>query len=709
MDANFRFTLDDFVPVQDEPIGWEGAKIVIKRNDDFGGLFIEYVSELGFWGDGFQYIKSQIDAIGYCFTVKVSIEYQCTSDSAYENVFTGYANISRSLVDNEKCTIKTMLEVDNIYADFLNSADRQIFLSAAPIEFPNGNIATPNYRTISYHNVEDGTNALDDPTDNRMLAVNTIDALNYISSMITEGELPVVSEFFSSTQPKINIWRVELAGPTMKTGDVIFLTYKNMWGYSKTINIPYFGSEIITLTQLALACGDVSDLTGARGPATFCNYLLHFGFAYGEIDPTNSRRLLMYSWLPITITSVVITGTAPVTAVSYSETQPYQAGGAGLCISTQLNETFNAKIWNFQSLTSAKLSFRQLWNELSALFNVGMQLEGVPGAYVLRVEPMDYFYLLDSQIRIENVRDIKTTFDYGANYKQINMVSGAGSMGSIKFPQLFTPDGAMAAASNTITWTLQNIVPEVGDYIYSSQSEEVFRVETVGSLTLTTTRPTTAFGGITASTFYIGSYEEIQAVVAWLNDEYSATIGKCQGDTLDLNNEFVIDIEKHGDQTYSRYKQTSYPYSGISAGQNRNNLTLMYCNLNTNKSLSYPYVLNDALGPQYIRYAFNALLTNHHKILNNALRIKYDCTSYVPAFSEYAGSSLVYKNTSVVNPSKIHEFEHFLSFTDINTLLQNPAQAIEVEINGTIVKCWIKEVEFNINTKSTQFKLYESV
>lgn len=707
MDANFRFTLDDFVPIYDQPKGWDDCKIIIKRNDDFGGLFIEYASELEFWGDAYAYIKSQIDSLGYCISVKVTIEYQCTSTSEYEKVFVGYANISRSEVDEEKCVLKTMLEVDNVYADFLNSADRQIFLSAVPISFPNGNIVDPNFRTISYHNVETGKNALNDPTDNRMLAVNMIDLLNYLSGIITEGQLPIVSDFFTTTAPKTDNWRIELFGPAMVGGDSISVTYKNMWGYTKTVTRPFVGSELITLTQLSLYLCEVSDLSGARGPATFCNYLMSFGFAFGEVDPTNSRRILLQSWLPIEIISVDIVGSS---SASYNQSQAYQKGGQGLCLSSQLNETFNAKIWNFQSLTSSKLSFRQVWDDLCALFNLGMQIEGVPGAYVLRVEPMEYFYSQYSQLRIEGVKEIKTSFDYGSNYKQINMRSSAGSMGSISFPTLAMTNGVMAAATNVVTWTAYNVLPEVGDYIYSTQSQEVFRVATINipGNTLTTTEPTLS-GGITASTFYVGTYAEVSAVVAWLNDEYSATIGTCQGDTLDLENNFVIDIEKHGDQTFSIYRTQSYPYTGISAGPSRENITLMHCNINTNTSIEYPYVINDSGGPQYIRYAFNGLLTNHHKIINNYLRIKYDCTAYIPAFAEEAGMPIVYKNTSEIRPSKINSFEHFLSYTDINTLLQNPAQTIELEKNGTIVNCWIKEVEFNINTKKTTFKLYENI
>jgi len=212
MDGLFRFTLDDFITVQDEPIGWDTAKIKIKRNFEFGGLFLEYATELEFWGDAFAYIKQQIEALGYCFTVKIRIEYQCTTGAKYEEVFTGYINISRSTVDNTKCTVKANLELDNIYADFLNTADRKIPFSFGITTFPNGNVVTSPWLQINYHNVETGINELNNLTDNRALAQTAFDCLNYLVQMNTQGVLSIVSDFFSVTEPKTNKWTVELTG-----------------------------------------------------------------------------------------------------------------------------------------------------------------------------------------------------------------------------------------------------------------------------------------------------------------------------------------------------------------------------------------------------------------------------------------------------------------------------------------------------------------
>lgn len=702
MNGQFRFTLDDFFVLENDPKGWDESKIVVKRNDAFGGLFIEYITELEFFAEAYGYINTQIESLGYCFSVKVTIEYRCNNNSGYESVFVGYMNISRAKIDQLECTIKANLELDNIYADFLNSADRQIVLSPAPTVFPNGEIVSANFQTISYHNVETGDNTLNKPTDNRALAIQVINVLDYLTKIITEGELTVVSDFFSSTEAKTNKWDIELQGVAMKSGDRIYLTYRNLWGHVVTKSALFSGNEITTLTLLAFAAGDYSDTTGISGTSSVCNFFMHYGFSYGA---ANIRTLRLYSWIPIEIISVTIDGTGPTTTADFQEIEAYQQGGRELYLSSQLNEVFNSQIWPLQALTNSKVSFRQVYDELCSFFNLGMQLEGTPGNYIVRIEPMEYFYNIDSQIQITDVDQIQTTFETGSAFKQINIENNLGLTGTAVDYTLFTQTGSITVGTDAFTFTPSSSIvsPSVNDYIWSPDSQEVFRVIAVGSGTVTTDR--NALYTVTTGNWFILGYQQVKAAAAWVNEGMSANIGSCIGDVLELNNRFITEIEKHGDQTTAFFP----PNKGISAGADRDSITLLQVNPNTLKTLEYPYFLTSTSGPSYFRTAFNGHLTNHHKIIGNALRIKYDCSIIAPSFSEPVGYLLTYPNSSSVKPTRIHEFDYYLSFTDIQTIIQNPAQTLELEIKGELIRCWIQEVEFDINTKQTHFKLIENL
>jgi hypothetical protein len=92
------------------------------------------------------------------------------------------------------------------------------------------------------------------------------------------------------------------------------------------------------------------------------------------------------------------------------------------------------------------------------------------------------------------------------------------------------------------------------------------------------------------------------------------------------------------------------------------------------------------------------------------LRLLRDCYFQPKKNTEADGQLLPYINTAEVKPLRIHEFDYFLSYNQILSLIQNPDVMIEIDVNGNGVysQCWIEEIEMNINTKSTRIKLYEN-
>lgn len=196
MQGLFRFELDDYIVLVDEPIGWDSAKIKLTRNEDFGGLFLAYLTELEFWGDGYEYVKQQIEAVGYCLSIKIKITYRCNTTSPFEDVFVGYINIPNAEIDNEKCTVKANIELDNIYSTFLNGTDNKVPVAFSNIRTPNGDIIAIPFGAIDYHSVDDTLASSLPSNENQSLSVRVVALFDYISKYLTGGQLPVVSEFF---------------------------------------------------------------------------------------------------------------------------------------------------------------------------------------------------------------------------------------------------------------------------------------------------------------------------------------------------------------------------------------------------------------------------------------------------------------------------------------------------------------------------------
>lgn len=102
-----RVTLDTTL-LQNLPQGWDGAKYKSKRDADIKGLFTIYVTDLVFWGDGFDYIDTIMED-NYCQTIEVTIESDDCEAGVWKTEFNGIiklTEITKVELDERTCTTK---------------------------------------------------------------------------------------------------------------------------------------------------------------------------------------------------------------------------------------------------------------------------------------------------------------------------------------------------------------------------------------------------------------------------------------------------------------------------------------------------------------------------------------------------------------------------------------------------------------------------
>lgn len=701
MQGRFRYILDDFYELSNEPEGWEETEIVVKRNDDYGGLFLSYMTEYSFWGDGFDYIYQQIKSIGYCVSIRINITYQCSSDDTFETVFNGFINIKSADVDIEKCTVKANIELDDIYSAFLKQSSTKLNLGSASVYFPDGTFINPNIQNISYHAIDTGSNTINVPTDNRAGALTIVDAFNVLTRMYTQNQLTVISDFYTLTHPLTEQWEITLSGVALKGGDSIEVVFRNYFGITITKTQAFLGSEAATLAEIGLKLiNTVSTGFGNIQRSQVQQYFDSTAFANMTLT---SRTIGLESWLPIEILSVTITGTPAIPTATATRTQEYQKGGKDLFILPQANETGSANIWPAIPATTSvnsPLSFKQLFLELDKIHTLGMQLQGIPGNYVLRIEPLEYFFALPSNLRLDDIMNIKSHFESDKSYNMVQLDSGS-AFGSITFGAANGPF-AVVAGSNVLTGPTSAL--EVDMYIAIGDTGEVLKIEIIlGSGSLQTY--TNAVNNAPSTLVYSSEYKTVNNGPSELNANKGAFAEiNCLGEILDLSNEFVTDIEVHGDQT--SFAAQNYR-KNLSASNEQALFCLLQCGDNQLFTKQYKYMVNDA-GVIYERFAFNGHMTNHHKIINNYIKLKTDFYMNAGLHTQLAGQVLRYGNDATVRPSVIYEFESIISFSDMLSMVSNPQNTIEVDINkdGTHEKCWIYEVKMNINTKKAKFAVY---
>lgn len=717
MEGQFRFTLDDYTVLQDEPLGWDSAKIVLKRNKEFGGIFYSYAGEYEFWGDGYQYINQQIENRGYCFSIKILIEYRCNVKSAYETAFTGYINIKNAVIDNELKTVKANIEPDNVYAAFLSSSSNEYNLYTTELSFPNGKVVNLFADDKYYHFIEDGSYYTGIDGTKFANYFRVFDVLNFLVQANTQGNLSVVSDFFTTAFNRTNKWEVALGGTTLAAG-TINVTYVNQFGQIKTISQAFDTSEANTLDLLAQSLIEETsiavDVSNLNTKGFLRNWFTHVSWpSYSR----SSRIIELESWLPYTITNVSITSGTVGTTISATETQSYQKGGGDLFITNQEQEAYYLSLPDIGD--NRPISFDQLFKELDALFYLGMKLVKNGDEFQLRIEPMEYFYSQAMLLQLEGVRNIKTSFNPNDNYNSVS-VSSQGEYVTHNYSLQL--GGIRGTTGNFfVEYSGSNASNYLWKYIVvpGASGPEVVQVIGVnppigGFNALLLKGPLTATFAL--QQFNACQFTDKKSNVSLLNSPTVYPIADCIGEQLQLRNSFVTDLEYHGDQVSKDFDFNLM--NGSSApNEDKWSFTIMddTASPSLGRSRKYKAMIRNA-GVTYTRYCFNGHLTNHHKILNNFIRIKEDCYYQPKDKTEAAGQLLPYLNTSDVRPMRVHEFEYFLSHNQMLSLIQNPDVQIGLEINGCNVQvgfdntasCWIDEIEMDITTKSARFKLYEN-
>jgi hypothetical protein len=175
------------------PIGWEDATIKTKMDRIVKGLFINYTTDLDFWGDGFDYLDNVLEE-NYCQTVKIVIESnECSGD--WEEEYTGVIQLAQiTKYDVNKRIIKTKLFDDSYDSQISNNKSLKAYVDV-PVS-KNGELidVAPQY------NIEFFNPTAIFPTYLPILRVGykVYDCLKFIIDYMSDGTVDFKSDIFAN-------------------------------------------------------------------------------------------------------------------------------------------------------------------------------------------------------------------------------------------------------------------------------------------------------------------------------------------------------------------------------------------------------------------------------------------------------------------------------------------------------------------------------
>lgn len=708
MSGLFRFTLDGFFDVQDQPRGWDSAKIVLERNDQYGGLFINYLTELEFWGDGYEYLNNIINTIGYCQPISVLVEYQCNSNSAFETVFNGFVNPQNIEQDVEKCIIKANLEADNIYSYFVNVSENQIPISILPNGILNG---------IFTHKVSE-------PEQVDSFVTNSPTLYNVLNTLIndyTNGDLTLVSDFFSNQVAQLERWTISFSGASLKPGDTIDVEYLTFFNKLITASVPFNGTVLQTLTDLGNVF--INNLSLTQFSEAMADY--HFDHTKWASYEVSGNDLILYAWLPMSAPKIEITGSAPLANVSVVQNTAYQKGGANLTLAPQIVESagqfFGFKtIYNYfdfetpasqstgtiinitsQTQNDFFISFKELFVALDKIFCLGMTIETTNNQKYLRIEPLEYFINSSSVLQINEPINITSEYDIEQDWNYVK--TGSNTPSVLEISNVIVGNFATGNQGTNILNITTGDISMIGCYylINNGTNFECVLVNNLVGNTLTLSQPL-LFNHVNSDMASIKNGPDVYDVASTVNKKTVYKTINCRGKELDLDHGIILDITKHCTQIDFSFGTANY-HGALS---DKLSMISYVSGIGLPFSTRTPFMIV-VNGITYTRWAYNWFLTNHHILLNNYQRIRQDLYWKPDLNSEFANQELVYKNNSQFKFYKYYKFSYYLTLPEINDLVQNPQNAIEILIGNQVVKCYIKRIEVDVNTKKANFELYE--
>jgi hypothetical protein len=155
MNTRYRYYLDG--TLYSDPIGWDGWKTDLVRDDGLRGIVEREQGKVTFTGDAYAYILSRREE-GFCASVTVIIEEDCSRSNNFIESFDGNIFLSDVEFDITNCSCDCEL-VDNSYFARINN-NRQIECSIGAGKSKNGeDIFIPDLWDIQMFNPCDGVDS----------------------------------------------------------------------------------------------------------------------------------------------------------------------------------------------------------------------------------------------------------------------------------------------------------------------------------------------------------------------------------------------------------------------------------------------------------------------------------------------------------------------------------------------------------------------
>jgi hypothetical protein len=189
---NWQFTLIDYTnnplgvaTIIDEPSGWDGITISMRRDMDMHGIFFEFTqTSLTFYGLGFGILRDAYATNNVEAKVEIDVKYLCSEGDSFADFYYGRLVFTKFTQNcNDICSITIPSEQADAVMTFKNRIDQSVNLGS--LEDFSGNELVP-YNALAFPLTLD-SKAIYKRTDRQATTTVQLETCNYVENAIPLG------------------------------------------------------------------------------------------------------------------------------------------------------------------------------------------------------------------------------------------------------------------------------------------------------------------------------------------------------------------------------------------------------------------------------------------------------------------------------------------------------------------------------------------
>ena len=394
--ASFTVILDGQT-LANEPMGLQDTAISIQRNEDLPGLFTTMVSDLEFWGDGYEILYAYYQANDLCKEIPCQIIEDCNDGLN----FRGLIYLSDVEFNSYKCIATCSVEDDTVQGRLMRLKDLLVPINSPSQQTINGE---PLTNCVSY---EFATG----PTYGDKFAFKMSELFQYLVSYLTDNTTIFQSDIFTNTNYRpqfIQLDCVYAGGPgfplEMKWIDVYGNEITRVFGTG-----PVFAPAVDNATYAqAIATVLNQQIFADSGGNSYEDIV--FPYAARATTDGVSDFVDVYFYHQTTFTEInVLAGASTVTVVSTIDAT-YGANNL-YTTNTSLIEP---------SISMPSISFTQLFMGMNAFFNLSLSFTRVGTQLYLRADTQPYFFSNAQSASVSDVKDVMLKTDNPLVFSVLN-------------------------------------------------------------------------------------------------------------------------------------------------------------------------------------------------------------------------------------------------------------------------------------------------